>query len=173
MKTNKGLSTRKHKIIIDWILGALLVVQVLFQFTPRIVHCVAGIALVILLVIHIWQHRTWFKALNRGKWNRKRIVKTISVVLVVAFLVTTIVLGFSIPDSPGGYNGYHGGQGGHGGFGNHNDFGTHSVGGHHGSGPDLLGNRAQPHHFLGYVTAAVCLFHVAVNVHFKNKRPAK
>ena len=88
---------RKHSYLhLDAVMIVLIVLQ-FFDLGMRVmVHRVLGIALCILVAIHLWQHRKWFKALLRGKWSRKRIVRTASV-LVAALMVIGLVLGFFVP----------------------------------------------------------------------------
>ena len=80
-------------------LDAAMIVLITLQFFDLgmrvMVHRILGIALCILVVIHLWQHRKWFKALLRGKWSRKRTVRTVSV-LAAALMIVGLVLGFFV-----------------------------------------------------------------------------
>lgn len=88
---------KKHSYLhLDAAMIVLIVLQ-FFDLGMRVmVHRVLGIALCILVAIHLWQHRKWFKALLRGKWSRKRTVRTVSV-LVAALMIVGLVLGFFVP----------------------------------------------------------------------------
>ena len=77
----------------------VLITLQFFDLGMRVmVHRVLGITLCILVAIHLWQHRKWFKALLRGKWSRKRTVRTVSV-LAAALMIVGLVLGFFVPSS--------------------------------------------------------------------------
>ena len=90
---------KKHSYLhIDAVMIVLITLQ-FFDLGMRVmVHRTLGIALCILVVIHLWQHRKWFKALLRGKWSRKRTVRTVSV-LAAALMIVGLVLGFFVPSS--------------------------------------------------------------------------
>lgn len=90
---------KKHSYLhLDVVMIVLITLQ-FFDLGMRVmVHRILGIALCILVVIHLWQHRKWFKALLRGKWSRKRTVKTVSV-LAAALMIVGLVLGFFVPSS--------------------------------------------------------------------------
>ena len=88
---------KKHSYLhLDAVMIVLIALQ-FFDLGMRVmVHRILGIALCILVAIHLWQHRKWFKALLRGKWSRKRTVRTVSV-LVAALMIVGLVLGFVVP----------------------------------------------------------------------------
>lgn len=88
---------KKHSYLhLDAVMIVLIALQ-FFDLDMRVmVHRVLGIALCILVAIHLWQHRKWFKALLRGKWSRKRTVRTVSV-LLAALMIVGSVLGFFVP----------------------------------------------------------------------------
>lgn len=81
-------------------LDAVMIVLIALQFFDLgmrvMVHRVLGIALCILVAIHLWQHRKWFKALLRGKWSRKRAVRAVSV-LAAALMIMGLASGFFVP----------------------------------------------------------------------------
>lgn len=88
---------RKHSYLhLDAAMIVLIVLQ-FFDLGMRVmVHRVLGIVLCILVAIHLWQHRKWFKALLRGKWSRKRAVRAVSV-LAAALMIMGLASGFFVP----------------------------------------------------------------------------
>lgn len=80
-------------------LDAVMIVLIALQFFDLgmrvMVHRVLGIALCILVAIHLWQHRKRFKALLRGKWSRKRAVRAVSV-LAAALMIMGLASGFFV-----------------------------------------------------------------------------
>lgn len=88
---------KKHSYLhLDAVMIVLITLQ-FFDLGMRVmVHRVLGIALCILVVIHLWQHRKWFKALLRGKWSRKRTVRAVSA-LAAALMIMGLASGFFVP----------------------------------------------------------------------------
>lgn len=88
---------KKHSYLhLDAVMIVLIALQ-FFDLDMRVmVHRVLGIALCILVAIHLWQHRKWFKALLRGKWSRKRAVRAVSV-LAAALMIMGLASGFFVP----------------------------------------------------------------------------
>ena len=82
-------------------LDVVMIVLVVLQFAdlgaPIMVHRILGIVLCVLVIIHLWQHRKWFKALARGKWSRKRKVRTASA-LVAGTMIVGLISGFFVPN---------------------------------------------------------------------------
>lgn len=93
---------RKHSYLhFDAAMIVLIVLQ-FFDLGMRIVvHRILGIALCVLVVIHLWQHRSWFKALVRGKWTHKRIVRSASIAVAV-LMIAGLVSGFFVPSISSG-----------------------------------------------------------------------
>ena len=129
---NESNRNPKHmrKVRIDYAMGAALLVLAARDLLPSLVHGAAVGALLVLLAIHLWQHRTWFKALGRGKWNQKRLVKTACIGTATVALIACAALGFSIsPEASAA------------------------------AAAGSLVENALPHHVLGYVTVAACALH--------------
>lgn len=61
------------------LLACLAVFQMLHMHIPDEVHEVTGVLFGVALVIHIVQHRAWFAALAKGKWDAARVVNTVVV----------------------------------------------------------------------------------------------
>lgn len=92
-----GKRMKKHSYLhLDAAMIVLIVLQ-FFDLGMRIVvHRILGIALCVLVVIHLWQHRSWFKALVRGKWTHKRMTRTASIAVAV-LMIAGLTSGFFVP----------------------------------------------------------------------------
>lgn len=82
-----------------------MIVLIVLQFIDLgmhvVVHRILGITLCVLVVIHLWQHRSWFKALVRGKWTHKRMVRTASIAVAV-LMIAGLASGFFVPSVSSG-----------------------------------------------------------------------
>ena len=132
-------------IAVDVFLGLALMCLILAEFLPDGLHRVAGIAFTALLVVHVVQHRVWFKVLFRGRWNGKRALSTLVNLGIGAVIIFVALLGFAVPSAVSFYV---------------------SSGG--------FAGIAQVHHVLGYASALLALVHVLYNarkrIHAKNKK---
>lgn len=81
------------KIIVDILLGILMLLEFSRLYLDPAVHEMMGIALVVLLIIHLMLNRKYLKAIPKGKYNHKR---TVMLIVNLAFFIVfslTIILG--------------------------------------------------------------------------------
>lgn len=86
--TRKPTTSKQRNIALDVVLcGIFLLLLLPIQATIGI-HIGLGVLLLTLIGIHLYQHRRWFKALVKGRWNSKRFRKTaLTALLAVAVLL--------------------------------------------------------------------------------------
>ncbi len=94
----KSSNYRANKFLVD--AGKLLVVifaiQLVSLFLPPQVHRIGGILCVVLVFIHLYQHRAWIKSLFKGRYNTKRKRLTAINVALFVCLLGIAISGFSI-----------------------------------------------------------------------------
>ena len=79
------------KLVIDFVMTILMLVEMAYTFTGNIVHELVGISLFILFIIHNILNRRWYQTIFRGKMNVRRILNiTINLLLLVIMIVLII-----------------------------------------------------------------------------------
>lgn len=98
-KTRKrSISRRKrHMLWLDFAMGVVMVAMTQDAAFGDMAHRIGGVALCTMTAAHIWGHRVWFKALNRGRWTRKRKTVATIVILPGCLLIVALVIGFFVP----------------------------------------------------------------------------
>ena len=132
----KGCFSKKRIrcIAVDVLLGVALVLLLLAESLPDLAHRFSGILFTVLVVVHLFQHRSWFKALRRGRWNTKRKVSAVMNLSVGFAVLVIVIVGFTVPGAVSLYV---------------------QMGG--------LTGIAQVHHVFGYVVAALIVMHTVYN----------
>lgn len=99
-------SPRKRRMLwLDFAMGVAMVAMTQAEAFGDMTHRIGGLALCTMTAVHIWEHRAWFKALNRGRWTCKRKTVTAIVILPGCLLITALVLGFFVPGTVSQLNG--------------------------------------------------------------------
>ncbi|MBQ9068519.1 MAG: hypothetical protein IJ131_05565 [Eggerthellaceae bacterium] len=78
------------------LLALLAVIQMLHMHIPDEVHEVAGVLFGVVLVVHIVQHSSWFKALAKGKWNALRVVNALVIDCLVLCACAMLASGLAM-----------------------------------------------------------------------------
>ena len=77
------------KIIVDILMGIAIVLE--FISLPILAHEAVGIALLVLIALHLKSHEKYFKAITKGKYTLKRTKDLIiNIGLLISLLVTII-----------------------------------------------------------------------------------
>lgn len=84
------------RIFLDIILLLLIILNVSFQFLPKILHELFGILILVAIISHLICNRHWFYALCRGRWNLLRIVSTMIDLLLLINIVCILSTGMMI-----------------------------------------------------------------------------
>lgn len=111
MKTT--LLSRKSKIVVDILLITLLVLTFVSGETEAICrrapwlsyHCILGTTFVLAILLHLWQHWNFMKALLKQKVLRKNI--TIALLSIVFVLIVVSILSYLPIVPPSAIWGHH------------------------------------------------------------------
>ena len=94
----KDTSPRKHRMLwLDLAMGIVMLSMIRAEAFGNMAHRIGGIALCVMTTAHIWKHRTWFKALSRGRWTRRREAATAITILPGFLLIAALAIGFFVP----------------------------------------------------------------------------
>lgn len=94
--THLARRARRARRFVDAALGVLVWLQMLQQAMPGHVHEACGVLLAAVLVAHIVQHRRWFAALARGRWDAWRVLRTAVIAAALAALSASVVSGLAM-----------------------------------------------------------------------------
>lgn len=87
---------RASKYFVDLLMTALFVLLMSNQYTGQLAHEWIGSGMLIVVLMHHWLNRTWYKALSKGKYNAIRIIQTsidfVLLLLIIAMMVSGILL---------------------------------------------------------------------------------
>lgn len=103
-KTRPDLKSRTN-IIIDWLMGlccVFLALSSVIEMSVRL-HCALGTLVTVLVLMHLVQHRKWFRALAKGKWTMKRKKISAPILLAGVAMVFLLVTGWLAPE-PAAYS---------------------------------------------------------------------
>ena len=79
------------RILLDVVLFGLLFYLMAFRLLPRKPHEAIGVALPLLVILHLVWNRGWFSSLPYGRWNRLRIVfAVVNIGLIISFIVSMV-----------------------------------------------------------------------------------
>ncbi|MBQ7478732.1 MAG: DUF4405 domain-containing protein [Selenomonadaceae bacterium] len=81
------------RIILDIALFILCLFTISFQFLPRILHEILGLAMLAAAIWHLWLNRAWISSLGKGNWTVLRGLSTLVNMLLIASMVVIIVTG--------------------------------------------------------------------------------
>lgn len=102
----RNISQRKSRMLcLDLAMGIVMLAMTQAEAFGDMAHRIGGIALCAMVTTHIWEHRSWFKTLNRGRWTCRRKTVAAIVILPGCLLITALVLGFFVPGTVSQLNG--------------------------------------------------------------------
>ena len=79
------------RYLLDIILLLLLIFEMCFLYLPRFLHELFGVALLLPVLIHLWQNRFYLKSLFKGQWTLPRVLSAlVNFFLVLNFLAVVI-----------------------------------------------------------------------------------
>jgi hypothetical protein len=85
------------KYAVDYLLTACLLLSCFAPNRLSLLHQVTGIAITVLLIVHIVQHGAWFRGLSKGRWTNRRAWRTVLVELAFACMAVLVVSGYFVP----------------------------------------------------------------------------
>lgn len=79
------------KLVIDFTMTVLMLVEMAYPFTGNMVHELVGISLFVLFIVHNILNRRWYQTIFKGKMNARRILNiTVNLLLIVTMVVLMI-----------------------------------------------------------------------------------
>ena len=87
---------KKSTLLVTALLPPLFLAVMSFHYLPKLLHEVLGILWGLAALLHIWQHRSFFATLGRGRWTRQRLLITLVDFLLLALLLVTVLAGLGI-----------------------------------------------------------------------------
>lgn len=79
--------------VLDILLLLLLIFEMSFLYLPPFFHEIIGIALLVPIVVHLWQNRFYLKALFKGRWPLPRLMSAAVNLLLAVSCLTSIISG--------------------------------------------------------------------------------
>ena len=86
----------KFKISIDIIMTILMLLQMAYQLTGNLFHEVTGVTLFVLFLVHNILNIKWYKSFYKGKYNLRRIISTMTNLLLLASMIILMITGIMI-----------------------------------------------------------------------------
>ena len=79
------------KMIVDILLLILMLIEYSKTYLPSVIHEIIGIALIILVVIHLILNKNYLKSINNGKYNsRRKALLIVNIVFFISFGLTCL-----------------------------------------------------------------------------------
>ncbi len=79
------------RLLLNGTILILFLALMSFQFLPRILHEIFGVAFFAAGILHLYFNRAWFKSLTKGKYDFSRALQTtINFLMIISFVVITI-----------------------------------------------------------------------------------
>ena len=84
------------KIITDTALFVLMILEYSRVYTSPLIHEIIGVALIFLVILHIYLNRKYFTAIFKGRYNFKRGFNlAVNILFIIVFVLTTLTGIFS------------------------------------------------------------------------------
>ncbi len=81
----------KKKLIVDTLMFILMLLEFSRIFTGALIHEIIGIALLILVIIHLILNKNYLSNIPKAKYNSKNLIMLIvNILLICSFLLTTV-----------------------------------------------------------------------------------
>ena len=90
--SSRNLKTRQ-RLVIDGAMTLLTSMLMAYMLVGEFVHEVLGTAMAILLAMHLWLNRAWFRSMFRGRFTRRRAIQTLVICLAALCTMATVATG--------------------------------------------------------------------------------
>ena len=77
-------------------LPLLFVAVMCFQYLPKLLHEILGVAWLLLILLHLYQNRSWLRNLWHGSWGWGRLLGTVINALLMAGVLAVVLSGLGI-----------------------------------------------------------------------------
>lgn len=99
----------KIKISIDIIMTVLMLLEMAYQLTGNLFHEITGVTLFILFFLHNMLNIKWYKSVHKVKYNFRRIISTMTNMLLLASMILLMITGIMISRDVFSFLGLNGG----------------------------------------------------------------
>ena len=84
------------QMVVTILLPIMLILVMCFHHIPKLLHEIIGVAWLLLMGVHIYQHRRWFSGLRQGSWKAGRVINTLVNILLLVLVLVVIGAGIGI-----------------------------------------------------------------------------
>ena len=77
-------------------LSLLFVAVMCFQYLPKLLHEILGVAWLLLTLLHLYQNRSWLRNLRHGSWGWGRLFSTVINSLLMVGVLAVVLSGLGI-----------------------------------------------------------------------------
>jgi len=77
-------------------LPLLFLAVMCFQYLPKLLHEILGVAWLLLILLHLYQNRSWLRNLHQGSWGFSRLLGTVINALLIAGVLAVVMSGLGI-----------------------------------------------------------------------------
>ena len=77
-------------------LTLVFVAVMCFQYLPKLLHEILGVAWLLLILLHLYQNRSWLRNLRHGSWGWGRLLGTVINALLMAGVLAVVLSGLGI-----------------------------------------------------------------------------
>ena len=77
-------------------LSLLFVAVMCFQYLPKLLHEILGVVWLLLILLHLYQNRSWLRNLRHGSWGWGRLFSTVINALLMVGVLAVVLSGLGI-----------------------------------------------------------------------------
>ena len=94
--TGRGALTVPGRLVVTTCLPVVFIAVMSFHYIPKLLHEILGVAWLLLVLLHLYQNRSWLKNLRQGSWSFRRLLGTVIDSLLILGVLVTILSGLGI-----------------------------------------------------------------------------
>ena len=94
--TGRGALTVPGRLVVTTCLPVVFIAVMSFHYIPKLLHEILGVAWLLLVLLHLYQNRSWLKNLRQGCWSFGRLLGTVIDSLLILGVLVTILSGLGI-----------------------------------------------------------------------------
>lgn len=94
--TGRGALTVPGRLVVTPCLPVVFIAVMSFHYIPKLLHEILGVAWLLLVLLHLYQNRSWLKILRQGSWSFRRLLGTVIDSLLILGVLVTILSGLGI-----------------------------------------------------------------------------
>ena len=85
----------RWKLAVDVLMTMLMPTLMAYMLVGEFAHEVLGTAMAILLAMHLWLNRAWFRSMLRGRFTPKRVIQALIICLAALCMIATVATGIA------------------------------------------------------------------------------